>query len=109
MQKLPFVVAFDVDGTLEYGDPEGPIKLERVKQLKDEGFSVGIIGAREKVENLLPNLDFYSPGDPLKPEGLREVKERFNPIMGIYVADRASDREAALQTGFCFMYADDFR
>jgi hypothetical protein len=109
MQKDRFVIAFDVDGTLKYGDPEGPIGLERVKQLKEEGFTVGIIGAKDKVEKLLPGLDFYYQGDAVKFVYLKEVKERFNSIMGIYVADMESDRKAALEAGFCFIYANDFR
>jgi hypothetical protein len=54
-------------------------------------------------------LDFYYQGDAVKFVYLKEVKERFNSIMGIYVADMESDRKAALEAGFCFIYANDFR
>lgn len=109
MQKDGFVIAFDVDGTLEYGDPKGPVELKRVKELKDEGFTVGIIGAKEKVEHLIPGLDFYYRGDSVKFVFLKEVKEKFSSIIGIYVADMESDRRAALEAGFCFINANDFR
>jgi len=107
--SLSVVVAFDVDGTLEVGDPKGPIKLEEVKRLKEAGFTVGIVGAKEKVEGLLRGLDFYMEGDPFKEKNLKELMRRYRPKLAIYVADRPSDREAALKAGFCYVKSDDFK
>lgn len=107
--KAPSVlVAFDVDGTLEVGDPRGPIKLDDVRRLKEAGLIVGIVGAREKVEGRLVGLDFYMEGDPYKERNLKELASRFKPALAIYVADRPSDREAALRAGFCYLKPDDF-
>jgi len=103
------LIAFDVDGTLECGKPPGPIKLERVRVLKEAGFTIGIVGARERVIPKLPNLDFYFSGDPHKPEWLKAVKDQFKPLLAIYVADLPSDRKAALRLGFSYICPKDFR
>lgn len=102
------LVAFDVDGTLEVGSPPGPIRLEAVRRLKERGLIVGIVGAKEKVEAALRGLDFYMGGDPHKERNLRELAARYRPALAIYVADRPSDREAALKAGFCYVRPDDF-
>jgi len=106
---MKVLIAFDVDGTLECGNPPGPIRLERVRLLKEAGFTVGIIGALERVMPKLPNLDFYYPGDPHKPEGLKEVKEKFKPLLAIYVADLPSDRKSALKLSYSYIHSIDFR
>jgi hypothetical protein len=102
------VIAFDVDGTLECGNPPGLIKIETVKRLKERGFIVGIIGAYKKVQQHINNLDFYLSGDPHKPENLRKVHETYKPTFCIYVADLPSDRVAALENGFSYIKSEDF-
>ncbi|RLI04120.1 hypothetical protein DRO30_00055 [Candidatus Bathyarchaeota archaeon] len=105
--KIVFV--FDVDGTLECGNPKGPIKLRMLKRMKDKGFIVGIVGAYEKVQPYIKNLDFYFGGDPHKPENMRRVREKFNPFLGFYIADLPRDRIVALENGFCYIKPEDFK
>ncbi|RLI05644.1 hypothetical protein DRO26_01605 [Candidatus Bathyarchaeota archaeon] len=102
------VVVFDVDGTLESGNPAGPIKLETVRKLKEKGLTVGIVGAYERVQDKLSNLDFYFGGDPYKPENLRKIREKYKPTLAVYVADLPTDRNTALKTGFCYIRPEDF-
>ena len=102
------MIAFDVDGTLEVGNPPGPIKLSKLKRLKEFGLIVGIVGSFKKVKGVLPNLDFYYPGHPHKPKYLREIRERYNPALAIYVGDEEADRLAALNAGFIYVRPEDF-
>ena len=38
---MPVMVSFDIDGTLEVGDPPGPISLELVRRAVALGYVVG--------------------------------------------------------------------
>ena len=40
------LVSFDIDGTLEVGDPPGPIELALVRRAKALGYIVGSASAR---------------------------------------------------------------
>jgi len=106
--KTTVVITFDVDGTLECGEPKGPIKLDILRKLKEEKFTVGIVGAYQKVQKHIGNLDFYFGGDPHKIEHLSKVREMFKPRLALYVADRESDRAVALKTGFTYVCPEDF-
>ena len=105
---MKVVVAFDVDGTLEVGNPPGPIKLSELKRLKELGLVVGIVGAFEKVKRIISDLEFYYPGHPHKPKYLKEIKERYNPVIAIYVGDDDADRVAALSSGFIYVRPEDY-
>ena len=39
--RLTILISFDIDGTLETGDPPGPIKMEMVRQLQSDGYIIG--------------------------------------------------------------------
>ncbi|MEA2033150.1 MAG: HAD family hydrolase [Euryarchaeota archaeon] len=106
--NVDVVIAFDVDGTLECGEPPGIIKIETVKRLKEKGFIVGIVGAYKKVQRHISHLDFYLSGDPHKPENLKKVRETYKPAFCIYVADLPSDKVAALKNGFSYIKPEDF-
>ncbi len=38
---LAFLISFDIDGTLEFGDPPGGVTVEMVKRAKELGFLIG--------------------------------------------------------------------
>ena len=105
---MSVMLVFDVHGTLECGDPRGPVRLKSLRALKAENFVVGIVGAYEKVQKRVHSLDFYYDGDPHKDENLRKVMEEYKPKLAFYVADRPSDREVALKNGFCYVRPEDF-
>jgi len=106
------VIAFDVDGTLECGNPKGPIKLKTIRALKRAGFIVGIIGAYQKaVAAGLQggiDVDFLMSGHPYKPKHLTHLKLVYRPALTIYVGDEPADRQAALQTGCAYIKPQDF-
>ncbi len=104
------VLIFDVDGTLEVGDPPGPIPLSVLSYLKEKGFIVGIVGSWAKIpKEILSKLDFYYPGHPEKPKWLSEVCKKFNPIIAFYIADEERDREACREARVTYIRPEDFR
>ena len=38
---MAILISFDIDGTLEVGDPPGPLTMEMVKIVQDKGFLIG--------------------------------------------------------------------
>src|SRR5258708_34649283 len=38
---LAYLISFDIDGTLEFGDPPGGITVEMVRRAKELGFLIG--------------------------------------------------------------------
>ena len=42
------LVSFDIDGTLEVGDPPGPIPLAAVRRTRDLGYTIGSASDRTR-------------------------------------------------------------
>lgn len=102
------LVAFDVDGTLECGNPQGPIKLDILKRMKNEGMVIGIISPslfRVKKE-LGKLLDFYKAGP--KEEVMREIRMSYSGRV-LYIGDSIHDELAAAKALWEFCYAKDFK
>ena len=38
---MAFLISFDIDGTMEFGDPAGGVTVEMVRRAKELGFIVG--------------------------------------------------------------------
>lgn len=104
------VLVFDVDGTLEVGNPPGPIPLKTLLYLKEKDFIVGIVGSWDKIpERTLAKLDFHYPGHPEKPKWLSKVRERYSPTIVLYIADEERDRDACKRAGVTYVKPEDFR
>jgi len=102
------LVAFDVDGTLECGNPPGPVKLEDLRKMKQAGLIVGIISPslfRVKKE-LGDLLDFYKAGP--KEETMREIRMSYSGRT-LYVGDSIHDELASAKALWEFCKAENFR
>lgn len=99
------IIAFDVDGTLEISG--GSIKLKRLRELKEAGAIVGIVGNWRKAIQHIWGLDFYQEGIPNKAEILKALGE--GKALKIYVADLESDREQAEKAGWIFIHHKAFK
>ena len=38
---MAILISFDIDGTLEVGDPPGPLTMDMVRIVQDKGFLIG--------------------------------------------------------------------
>ena len=101
------LISFDIDGTLEMGDPPGPIPLALVRLAKERGYVIGSASDRTLLDqqrlwdtNEIV-VDFVS-----NKHRLHEVRARFEISRGIHIGDAIMDEISAHHAGFDFWYAD---
>ena len=102
------LVSFDIDGTLELGDPAGPVGVDRIRLAQSLGYIVG--SASDRVESdqravfraHAIELDFIGHKHTLD-----RVRERFaQATRFIHIGDTDVDRHYARLHGFEFYEAD---
>ena len=105
MAKL---ISFDIDGTLEVGDPPGCISMEMVRRVQEMGYLIGSCSDRTVSEQkrIWQDNGIAVEFTVLK-HRLEEVQERFSADEYYHVGDTEADRRASLQAGFSFLHVDD--
>ena len=105
---LRILLSFDIDGTLETGDPPGPVTLDMVRNAKAIGCIIGsasdrsITSQKEMWERNNIEVDFVS-----NKHVLAEIKQRFEADYYLHMGDRELDRQFALEAEFEFMWMDE--
>jgi hypothetical protein len=104
--SIVILISFDIDGTLEVGDPPGVLTIAMVKKVQKQGFVIGscsdrpisaqrAIWARHNIA-----IDF-AVGKLMLPE----VKAKFVADVYYHIGDREDlDRKYALEAGFEFLW-----
>jgi hypothetical protein len=101
------LISFDIDGTLEMGDPPGPIPLALVRLAREKGYVVGsasdrtLLDQRRLWDHHGIVVDFVS-----NKHRLHEVRSQFQFSRGIHIGDAIMDEISAHHAGFDFWYAD---
>ncbi len=104
---MKILISFDIDGTLEVGDPPGPITLEMVRKAQESGCIIGTCSDRplavqkELMNNQHIHMDFAS----LK-HMLGDVKENFTAEKYYHIGDTDIDQQFAQRAGFGFIKMD---
>jgi hypothetical protein len=104
-ESLAFLISFDIDGTMEFGDPAGGVTVQMVRRAKELGFIVGSCSDRfpswqKKVwDSHGIAVDFWVPKHMLS-----DVKARFQADRYVHIGDRDIDRQLAEQVGFHFWW-----
>ncbi len=103
------LISFDIDGTLEVGDPPGVLTMDMVRLARDKGFLIGscsdrtlsgqrAIWAAHDIE-----VDFV-----VSKHMLPDVKAQFEADVYVHIGDREDlDRQYALAAGFEFLWPDE--
>jgi hypothetical protein len=101
------VVSFDIDGTLEIGDPPGIITIDAVRAARRLGYVVGSCSDRPLAHQrqLWQRLQL-SPDFTVLKHRLAEVKAAFTAVAYYHIGDTDVDEHFAGVAGFRFLRAD---
>ena len=103
---MAILISFDIDGTMEVGDPPGPLTMEMARNAQKNGFLIGSCSDRSPSaqraiwEQANITADFVSPKHMLA-----DVKAKFDAEVYYHIGDREDlDRQTALRAGFEFLW-----
>jgi phosphoglycolate phosphatase-like HAD superfamily hydrolase len=101
------VVSFDIDGTLETGDPRGPLLIEVVRAAQSLGYIVGSSSDRTLGEQQAMwdkaglSVDFTR-----RNHQMHDLIDRYPADRYIHIGDTAYDLECAHRAGFDFIWIE---
>lgn len=102
------LVSFDIDGTLEAGDPPGPITMRMVRKAQAHGCIIGSASDRPlPVQQAIWDRHSIEVNFVSSKQGLPEVKARFPADDYYHIGDTDLDRQFALAAGFEFVWMVD--
>jgi hypothetical protein len=102
------VVSFDIDGTLEMGDPPGPIGADFVRRTQEGGCIIGSCSDRTiREQSDVWELAGIVPDFVVVKKGLNQVREQFSSERFVHIGDTQIDAHFAEQAGFEFFFAID--
>ena len=100
------LLSFDIDGTLELGDPPGGVTVEMVRRAHSLGYIVGSCSDRplSSQRKLWEKMEL-EPSFVASKHQLYQVKEKFEHVDAFYhMGDRDTDLAAAQENGFGFWW-----
>jgi hypothetical protein len=102
------LISFDIDGTLEVGDPPGIITMDMVRKAKTLGYLIGSCSDRT-IRDQRGIWERHSiPVDfTVLKHRLDDVKSRFHAEVYYHIGDTDMDGFFADRAGFLFIRADD--
>jgi hypothetical protein len=101
------LLSFDIDGTLEIGDPPGIISIALVRRAKNLGYLIGSCSDRpiSFQQAMWERLEVAADFTVLK-HRLSDLKYRFAATGYYHVGDTDIDEHFATLAGFQFLRAD---
>tara|TARA_B100000953_G_scaffold262151_1_gene228254 strand:+ start:168 stop:545 length:378 start_codon:yes stop_codon:yes gene_type:complete len=102
--------SFDIDGTLEIGDPAGPITLTQVRELINRDYIVGSGSDRVLAEQRAMWEKHDIPVHFVAHKHLlNETRSNFQHLdRYIHIGDTEVDKRSAEMHGFEFFYPEEF-
>lgn len=102
------LVSFDIDGTLEAGDPPGPVTFGLVTEARALGCVIGSASDRTLSEQrAIWQQAGIRPDFTCHKHRLKESTAQFGCQRMLHIGDTPLDEYYARQAGFEFRYADD--
>ena len=101
------LISFDIDGTLEVGEPRGSVSIDFVRAVQRKGCVIGSCSDRplSYQQQLWRQHDVAVDFTALK-QNLEDVKERFHADNYIHIGDSDTDEFFASKAGFRFIRVD---
>jgi len=104
---LRILVSFDIDGTMEFGDPPGPVPAAVARELVGRGYIVGVASDWPRSsQQPLWSRHGVEPEFVGGKHHLHEVKEQFPADRYVHVGDTEVDERYALLAGFEFLHVE---
>jgi hypothetical protein len=106
---VPLLISFDIDGTMAFGDPPGPVPVSFVQAAIGAGHVVGCASDRTRSAQLAL---WAAHGTALQFTGhkhqLAALREQFPAVVRfIHVGDTHVDERYATAAGFEFWHVDE--
>ena len=102
---MAILLSFDIDGTLEAGNPAGPVTMEMVRRAQALGFIVGSCSDKTlAAQRALWERHGIPAGFVSLKHLLEDVKVRFPAEAYFHIGDRELDKQFALRAGFGFWW-----
>jgi FMN phosphatase YigB (HAD superfamily) len=104
---MPKLISFDIDGTLETGDPPGYITIARVREALELGYIIGSCSDRTVSQQ---QRMWEEHGIPVSftvlKHRLDQVKAEFSADAYFHIGDTNIDRHYAERNGFVYFFPD---
>ncbi len=101
------LVAFDIDGTLEVGDPQGPLPMALARRAQQLGYRIGSASDRTLSEQRAIWRDHEIEVDFITHKHvMHQVREQFGCDRNIHIGDTDLDRHYAELAGFEFWWVN---
>lgn len=101
------VVSFDIDGTLEFGDPNGPVVTGLVRALQDTRVVVGSASDRTVLDQRrVWSAAGIEPEFVVVKNHLRRIPNDYPGGLLVHVGDRFADELEAANAGAVFVHVD---
>jgi hypothetical protein len=101
---LVTLVSFDIDGTLELGDPPGFVTAAMVASARQRGFVIGSCSDRPlSHQAVIWNRLALVPDFTVLKHRLDDVRARFPGHAYIHIGDTDVDEHYAMRSGFEFL------
>ena len=107
IDRLAKLISFDIDGTLEIGEPPGIITMDLVRKARSLGYLIGSCSDRTvSTQVRLWNEQRISVDFTVLKQNLEEVKARFKVEAYYHIGDTELDHFYAKEAGFHFVQAE---
>lgn len=105
-----WIISFDIDGTMEFGDPGGVLTREHVLGYRAQGALVGSASDRpESTQLLLWRTYGLEPDFVVLKHRMVGLREQFPDADAFWhVGDGSLDQRMSRQAGFTFFWPDQF-
>ena len=103
------LISFDIDGTLEVGDPPGVLTMDMVRMVRDKGFLIGSCSDRPvSIQRAIWESHEITVDFAVAKHMLPDVKAKFEAEVYYHIGDREDlDKKYALEAGFEFLWPDE--
>lgn len=99
------LISFDIDGTLEVGDPPGGVTMEMVRRAYELGYLIGSCSDRPiSVQRTLWARHEIPVHFVAAKHQLPDVRSKFAADAYYHIGDRDVDAQVARQAGFGFWW-----